>query len=355
METNIIFSEVQLKRLVLHRVGNKSRDEGIRVSKKLLPLNDEEMKRTLLDYFLGSFKLDEFYQFNHPNDLMMNEVYNFCSFIFEHPEPDTIYEQSVNILQHLYDCSNHSKISDGELYVAYFEDIVIDDELVNAVGVFKAETKERYLKLRLDEEENWELYFEEGTDVTKLDKGCLVFNTQAAEGYRVVSVDLKSSDAKYWRDDFLMLTQLHDDNFYTKTYMNLCKQFGKTQYETEEKQEQVNFLNKSLDYFNSKEEFDFAGFADEVFEDNEEKKESFLQYKEEYKVQQGLLPEEEQFFISAPVVKKKERTLRKVIQLDTQVEIKIHSSTVVEDGVLERGYDEEKGMHYYTIYFNDEK
>lgn len=355
METNIIFSEVQLKRLALHRVGNKSRDEGIRIAQKLLPLNDEEMTRTLLDYFLGSFKLDEFYQFNHPNDLAMNEVYNFCSYIFENPEPEVIYEQSVNILRHLYDCSNHSKIADGELYVGYFEDIIVDDELVTAVGIFKAETKERYLKLRLDEDEDWELYFEEGTDITKLDKGCLVFNTQKEEGYRAISVDLKSSDAKYWRDDFLMLTQLHDDNFYTKTYMNLCKQFGKSQYETEEKQEQVNFLNKSLDYFNGKEEFDFDDFAEEIFEENEEKKESFKQYKEEYQIQQGLLPEEEQFFISAPVVKKTERSFRKVIQLDTQMEIKIHSSSVQEDGVLERGFDEEKGMHYYKIYFNDEK
>lgn len=355
MDNMVLFAETKLKRIALHRVGNKSREEGVFAAKKLLPLQDEEMKQTLQEYFLGSFKMDEFYQFNHATDLLMNEVYNYCNYIFENPEADNFYEQSISILKHLYAQSNHTKIAAGELYVVYFEDIVLNDELVDAVGIFKSETKEQYIKLRLDEEEDWAIYFDEGTDLSKLDKGCLVFNSQAAEGYQVITVDLKSSDAKYWRDDFLMLTQIHDDNFYTKTYLNLCKDFGKTQFEKEEKQEQVSFLNKSLEYFSTQESFDFNGFTDEIFEEDEDKKTAFKEFKHQFQTQQGLLPEEESFFISAPLVKKAQRSFRKIIQLDTQVEIKIHSAQAQEDGMVERGYDEDKGMYFYKIYFNDEK
>ena len=355
MDNIVLFAETKLKKIALHRVGNKSREEGIFAAKKLLPLNDEEMKGTLQEYFLGSFKMDEFYQFNHATDLLMNEVYTYCNYIFENPESDNFYEQSINILKQLYEQSNHTKIAAGELYVVYFEDVLLNDELVDAIGIFKSETKEKYMKLRLDDEDDWSVYFEEGTDLSRLDKGCLVFNTHATEGYQVISVDLKSSDAKYWRDDFLMLTQVHDNNFYTKTYLNLCKDFGKTQFEKEEKQEQVTFLNKSLEYFNTQEIFDFNDFTEDIFQEDEDKKEAFKEYKNKFQEQQGLLPEEENFFISAPLVKKAQRSFRKIIQLDTQVEIKIHSAQAQEEGMVERGYDDDKGMYYYKIFFNDEK
>jgi hypothetical protein len=37
------------------------------------------------------------------------------------------------------------------------------------------------------------------------------------------------------------------------------------------------------------------------------------------------------------LVKKAEKSFRKIIQLDSSVEIKINSSTVHEDGTVERG------------------
>ena len=34
----------------------------------------------------------------------------------------------------------------GEFYVAYFSDCVLDDEIVDAIGIFKSENKDTYLK-----------------------------------------------------------------------------------------------------------------------------------------------------------------------------------------------------------------
>jgi hypothetical protein len=355
MNHNVIFSDAKLSSLALHRVGNKSRQEGIYPSKKLLKLNDEDFVQKLKHFFLKHFKNETFYQFGHNTDLNMNEVYNYCSGVFESKgEQNIFYEQSINLLKYLYECSDHNKISDGELYIAYFEDFVLDDELVDAIGIFKVETKNQFIKLRLDEEEDWTLYFDEGTGFDNLDKGCLIFNTQAEDGYRLSSIDMKGSDARYWRDEFLQMIQIHDDNFYTKTYLNLCKEYGKTQFEKEEKQEQISFLNKSLDYFNANDAFNFDDLVTELFEEDEDKKEHFKSYKNNFQEKEGLLPEEETFFIAAPVVKKAERSFRKIIQLDTEVEIKIQSSKAQEEGLLERGFDKEKGMYYYKIFFHDE-
>ncbi|MCP4439764.1 MAG: nucleoid-associated protein [Aureispira sp.] len=351
MQNNIHLSEIKLSQLILHRIGNKNEDEGVRIAKSLFDLKDD-MRGILLEYFLSGFKLEEAYKFDHETDLSMNEIYTYCQYIFD--DKEQFYDQSVNILKHLYEKSTHNKIKGGELYVSYFEDCVVDDELVTAIGIFKAENKDTYLKLKLDEEEEWTLVYEEGTNISKLDKGCIIFNIYGEDGYRTVTVDLKSSDAKYWRDEFLMLTQIQDDNFHTKTYLDMCKKFGKQAFEEEDKNEQVNFLNKSLDYFNRKEEFSIEEFKEEVFEENVEQAQMFENYKSDYQERQSIA-EEDNFFISQPTVKKAKRSFRNAIQLDTQMEIKIHSAQAQEEGHLERGYDEDKKMNYYKVYFNTEK
>jgi hypothetical protein len=355
MSYQVFFTDSNLKYLALHRMGNKSKDEGIFPSRSLLNFADPDLKREIHEYLISHFKFESIYQFGHTTDLSLNEAYNYCSQIFDNPdEADVFFEESIHLLKYLYECSSHSKINDGELYVAYFEGIVVEDEMLDAIGIFKVETKNRFLKLNLDEESNWSLIFDEGTNIENLDKGCLVFNTQREEGFRVISVDMKSTDAKYWRDEFLMLTQIHDNNFYTKAYLNLCKEFGKTHFEKEEKQEQINFLNKTIEYFNSAEEFNFEELAEELFEENVQKRESFQEYKNDFKEKEGLLPEEESFFIAAPVVKKAEKSFKKIIQLDSHIEIKINSAKAQKDGLVEKGFDAEKGMYYYKLYYNDE-
>ena len=48
----------------------------------------------------------------------------------------------------------------------------------------------------------------QGINVDKLDKGCLVFNTEREEGFAVCVVDnTNRAEARYWIDDFLLLLQ----------------------------------------------------------------------------------------------------------------------------------------------------
>lgn len=354
MGQSIHLDQVVLDKLVLHKVGNKSMDEGIRVAKKLFNLTDDLLE-ILMSYFLSGFKMEDIFEFNHEADLSMNEIFNFCGYIFENPE-ENFYDQSINILKHLYEKSNHPKVKGGELYVAYFKDCIIDDEMVDAVGIFKAENKDTYLKLKLDEDEEWTLDYEEGTDIAKLDKGCLVFNVHQETGYRVVSIDLKSSDAKYWKDDFLTITQVQDARFQTKAFLDLCKDFSKKAFKQEDKHEKVDFINRSKDYFENYKEFDEKQFKEVIFQDDFEKLDAFEEHKQNFQEKLGIEDTaEEGFFISKPIVQKAKKSLKTNIQLDTEMEIKILSSKAQSDGFIERGYDEDRRMKYYKIYFNNEK
>lgn len=355
MEYNIHLEDIDLTQLVLHKVGNKARDEGIRIARKLFNPK-EDLQEILMSYFLSGFKMEQLYEFNHEAHLSMNEIYNFCKDIFENPE-EGFYEQSIQMLKHLYEKSNHPNIKGGEFYVAYFKDCVVDDELVDAIGIFKAENKDTYLKLKLDAEEEWILDFEEGTNASKLDKGCLVFNLDQDSGYRVATVDMKSTgDAKFWKDEFLTITQIQDAGFQTKAFLDLCKDFGKKGYQEEDQCDKIDFLNRSKDYFEHYKEFKEEEFKEIIFENNFEKIDAFEAHKQDFQEKLGIEDTaDEGFFISKPVVKKAKRGLRNVIKLDTQIEIKVLSSLAQAEGYLELCYDEEKSMKYYKVYFNNEK
>ncbi|RYY06532.1 MAG: nucleoid-associated protein, partial [Sphingobacteriaceae bacterium] len=143
----ISFFEASLTQLSIHRVGNKLQDEFYVLSEAPVPELDETLNKLLMQYFLSPYeKVNERYRLHHSSgDLNLNEVYHFVSDIFDQPE--NFHQNSEQLAKYLYDVSNHPKIKSGELYIALFENLQLDGELLDAVGIFKSETKETYLKV----------------------------------------------------------------------------------------------------------------------------------------------------------------------------------------------------------------
>ena len=181
----IEISEAKLEMLSVHAVGNKSKEEGCTPSMGVYDL-DDELEEVLFRYFLKPFKSEDLFKLKHEVDLNMNEMFSYAKTIFE--DPDKFHLYSVNILKHLYNQSEHPHIKSGEVYIAKFTDVVLEGELVEAIGVFKSENKDTFIKAR-DKGNFVMLGLEKGIDVKKLDKGCLIFNTEKESGYRVMTVD----------------------------------------------------------------------------------------------------------------------------------------------------------------------
>ena len=197
----LFFDQSSLSGITLHKVGSKIEDEGILFSKSELRTNDS-LNNVLLNYFLSPFKSDEFYHLYHDSDIKYNEVYGFVSEIFDNP--NSLYEQSVNLARHLYEQSVHPKIKSGEFYTVYFKDCIINNNTVDAVGLFKSENKDTFLKI-YPSVDGFDIESEKGININKLDKGCLIFNTERENGYVIAVVDnsSKGTEAQYWMDDFL--------------------------------------------------------------------------------------------------------------------------------------------------------
>lgn len=66
----------------LHQIGNKLNDEALVLSSQPLDISDD-IKKSLMSYFLSHFKQTEYYTFDNDVSLAMNEVYNYVSAIFD--------------------------------------------------------------------------------------------------------------------------------------------------------------------------------------------------------------------------------------------------------------------------------
>lgn len=345
----MIYSEnTQIANLAIHFVGNKSEDDFFNPSKSEIKI-EEDIKNLLLNYFIPPFKSEEYFHFYHDIDIKMNEVYSCVKKIFENNE--TLYEQSVNLAKHLFEQSLHPKIKEGEFYTVFFRKINLNGETYDALGLFKSENKDTFIKIdRFND--NFEIDSERGININKLDKGCLIFNKDSENGFILSVVDNtnRGAEAQYWMDDFLHVRQIKDKYYNTNNLLTLTKEFITKEFPQHfevTKADQVDLLNKSVKYFKDKEQFGLTEFADEVMVQHDVIS-RFNEYKSEFERERNIEINEE-FEISDSAVKKQSRVFKSVIKLDKNFHIYVHGNR----NLIEQGVDE-KGRKFYKIYYDEE-
>lgn len=346
--------EAYLDTISVHHVGNQAQSEMYALSEQPLELKDELISSLLKQYFLSPFqKAVEVYHLMHSSgDLALNEVHNFASQIFE--DKNKFHEMSEQIAKHLYNVTNHPNIKPGELYIAYFKDVQIEGNLLDAIGIFKSENKETYLKVYPEKGGFAVDYEENAININKLDKGVLIFNIEKENGYKVVVIDTanRGQDAAvYWKDNFLQLKIRNDSYNQTSNVLGIYKNFVTEKIDDEfdmTKADKIDLLNRSMKYFKEKETFDIDEFAGEVI-NNPKAIESFKtfksQYEDEFDTRIG-----DTFEISDNAVKKQSRIYKSVLKLDKNFHIYIHG----DNKLIEKGFDDDRAMNYYKVYFKEE-
>ncbi len=346
---NFDFSETELIDLITHHIGNKLREEPLELS-DAMTVFDADTSELLQTYFLSSFKPEAYFELANAVSLEDNEVYAFAQRLFE-SRADFV-EISKELARLLYEQSDHPNIREGAFHLAYFKGLVLGDEMVDAIGIFKSESNIPFLQIN-GLEGKYEIEHDFGYDLKGLDKGCLIFNTDAASGYKILIVDhaRKSGDAQYWMDNFLRLRPCTDEYHQTKDFLSRTKTFV-TKHLADEfemaKTDKIDLLNRSIGYFKENESFDKQEFEETVFKDPEII-DSFRNYndnlQEEHQVEMR-----DQFEISPQAVKKQSRIFKSVLKLDRNFHVYIHG----DRDLIERG-TEPDGRKFYKIYYEDEK
>lgn len=342
-----------IESLSIHRVGNKSRNEEFFLSENTVSITDE-ITPLLKEFFFKPFreKEENYFQFAHEVDLEYNEMFNFAVEVFSNPTE--IHQVSKKITKHLYEQSNHPHIKSGEVYVCYLNHISINNEPVDAIGIFKSEIKTDFLQFE-EKEANLEMILQHGINLNKLDKGCLIFNTKKEEGYKILTVDNNRYDARYWLEHFLAVDAFQDENFFTKKYLKFCQDFAKdVVLPAEDKKQEVLFMNRAVNHFAKNNEFEETKFLNEVM-DNPDLIPEFKNYKVD-KGEKYSIEDVTTFPIANSAVSDARRKIKNVINLDTNIQIKLDFiNPESAEKFVEKGWDEEKQMYYYLVYFNKEQ
>lgn len=337
-----------VSQLIIHYVGNKAEGNGASLSEKIV---SNSVGNDVVTLICNSFAFEEWFSFFFEPHLQLNPVYTFIDSIFTNS--DSFVNQSQNLAKHLYDKSVHPKIKDGEFYVVYFKDCIVDGDTVDAVGLFKSENKDTFLKV-LHQGGNFNIESQQGINIKKLDKGCLIFNKEKENGYVVAVVDNtnRGAEARYWVDDFLHVRQRKDEYYNTENVMKLAKNFVANELPNQfeiSRAEQAELLNKTTQFFKEKDSFDMNDFANEVIA-QPEVIDSFKRYKVNYQ-QERDIEIADSFDISDSAVKKQARVLKSVIKLDKNFHIYVHGS----NQYIKKGFDPETGMHFYQLFFKEEQ
>ncbi|MDO6761341.1 nucleoid-associated protein [Tamlana sp. 2_MG-2023] len=340
-----------ISQFIIHKVGNKFNDTKNAFSDKTVDF-DEASYELMLPFLLRPFgSVVQSYRFNHHSNISLNEINSYAAQLFN--DEEAFVDVSKHIVTHLFEQSNSSQIKTGDVLVVMFEGIEYQDMTTNAVGIFKIESKVNFFQTYL-EDNSYDVLVQKGISSKKVDKGCLILNQSDTEGNIILSVDNNSYDAQYWINHFLNIKYADDANNHTQQYIELCKEFSteiiQTSYGAKEKN---TFLAKTIDFFKENEIVNVERFKEELFEEDKHKQQ-FDDYKKEFEGAQNLVIRN-QFDVAESVVTKEKRKIKTDIKLDTNIQIKLDiDAPDASAEYLERGYDDEKKMHYYKVFFNAE-
>lgn len=332
-----------IRNLILHRSGSENdnsilNDAGIQIAEE----EEAVFKKALLKPFVSHIQT---YEFKHEVGIGYNVLFNLSKNLFE--EKEDFVSISKDILRHLIASSTHPNIKSGDLFIAKFDGIKIDNRELEGIGIYKYEDKESFIETTITEDQV-AYKVRKGISGKKPDKACLILFTE--EPYTILIIDNNSGETTYWQDDFINHRLKNDQLNNTHHFMNIAKDFIANQITSEfevTKTDQIDLLNRSVDYFKKKEIFDKQEFETEVFSDPNVI-DAFKVFDQSYR-QEREIEVHDKFEIAQHTVKKQSKIFKSVLKLDKNFHIYIHGNR----DLIEQGTDE-KGRKFYKIFYEEE-
>src|SRR5690606_16810709 len=145
-------------------------------------------------------------------------------------------------------------------------------------------------------------------------------------------------------------------------YLAMCNDFSKKIVATaEDNKTKVGFQNATIEYFQKNDEFKEENFENHVFSaiKNEDEDNSlavmFRDFRNNNSEKYGV-EDVTEFDISNKAVNVAAKKFKREINLDTNISIKLNfNSPESLERFVEKGWDEERQMYYYLLYFNKEE
>ncbi len=350
MSVKIRFNSAVAAGIVLAKVGNPQRDEPLQTSREVFKAKEED-REALTALFLKPFKNLLAHRFHHHSSLDQHEINNCAKAIFA--SPNGLLEKGCDIAKRLYSKSNHPNIKAGDLCIALIDDIEVNNEMVQGLCILKSESVVPFLSISA-EDGDLRLSHEQGINPEKIDKGCLILDFWPKKGYYVLTFDRSGAESRFWVREFLGLQAVPDSAFLTNTYADMAVSFVEQAQPADEEAPPWDVCSAAQDaitFFDEREHFDLQEFEEKVLK-TPDAVAKFAEHRTRVEEEQGQ-PLESSFEISPKDLKKAKKRIGAVLKLDTGVEIHVKSS-FASANVIERGFDDGKGMKFIKVYYNQD-
>jgi hypothetical protein len=338
----IQIEETLIRLLSFNRV---IKDDKTLISNNLFEYASEEEENILKRIFLKPFVSHyQTFEFHHDINIDFNILFALSKSIYN---GNDFVEQSSSITQHLISSSTHPNIKDGDLFIVKFDDIKVNNKFYEGIGIYKFEDKDSFIETEV-KNNKLSLNFRDCIGNKKPDKACLIIFTE--EPYTILIIDNNANETDYWQNEFINHKSKKDNVNSTNNILTITKNFITNQIPNDfevTKADQIDLLNRSVDYFKSHETFDKQEFEEEIFGDGNVI-ESFRKFDQNYR-QENEIELTDNFEISTQAVKKQARIFKSVLKLDKNFHIYIHGNKEL----IEQGVDE-NGRKFYKIYYEQE-
>lgn len=347
------FTEASICSYAAGLVGNKLRGEGYSAPLAIERSfdTDEDLEHVMMRMVSKCFADDCCFKFNHATDLGLNPVFKECESLLMHG--GNIADSYAIISEQLYKSSFHLSIKNSPFFVIQLRDVIYDGEVCDGLAIIKANFN-HYIGFNFIDSDCFGFGVVdsiEAIDPNIVYKGAIVLATSAADGFRVFVKDDGKTDFGYWKSEFLGLARVDDSLLKTSNYLQACKSFVKNVFKDSSEApgwHTGTILQDVIGYFSNNEVFNKDDFKATCFADNDIA-EAFDGHIEKLeRLNQTTYANE--FEISSSAVKKAAKSFKAVVKLDKNFHVYMHG----DKGMVENGYDPQKGMSFYKLYYKTE-
>jgi len=235
---------------------------------------------------------------------------------------------------------------DGYWFTVAWDQFDMDEYSGRAIGFYFAREKGNFLNLS----DSQPLIFQ-GLPIRKPEFGCLLIPDQM-DGFTTFLLEPRAdAGGTAWSKVIFPFHQITDDSFHAKQFFKMCKAFSEDVMVKEQhqpKENQVSFLSDSLQYTAENKAVNFENFKTEVLKEPAVI-DAFDNFQEKYTEERRWNPPD-QFAVTDAVQNQAKKFVKSVIKLDKNFHIYVHGNKER----IEKGFDEDRKLHYYQLWFDAE-
>lgn len=329
-------SESKLLQYIVHHVG-----DALMLGDEAFPQPEVMLEAAFTQLAFNKKDWEQPYEFFHETDIELNEMYTYVKMIFD--KTNNFLEQSKNIAKHLQSVSDHPNIKNGELFIGLFDNCMMATDVKKVIAIVKIEEREMFLDVK-KEQDKMTVAGIDGINVKKINNLAVIVDMGEDAPPAVFIKTKRKEDVVYWQERFLKI-KVSDEHYYkTNLALTECKKYILKE-ESFSNTEKLGFLNKTLDYFKNEEAFQVNDYIETVFNHADAVQKDVIV--------NSVKPYET--VISESAIAKVEKSYKRKIKLDSNIEIQVNVQNIEEvNELIEVGYDEASNRKFYKIYFQEE-